>query len=69
MTHARRSAYALDEVLKQLETGRAGATRVQAGSKSFHDRYNAAKDVTDAIDELVEELTGDRERFWVKPHG
>jgi hypothetical protein len=63
MTHARRSAYALDEVPKQLEAGRDGAIRVQAGSKPFGDQYNTAKAVTESIDELVEELTGDRERF------
>ena len=28
-----------------------------------------AKHVTDTIDELVEELTGDWERSWVKSHG
>ncbi|MCP4317633.1 MAG: hypothetical protein GY789_16855 [Hyphomicrobiales bacterium] len=69
MSRGRRSACSREEVLKQLEAGRAGATRVQAGSQPFKDRYLKAKAITDAIDALVEELTGDREHFWGKPHG
>ena len=40
---------------------------IQAGSRLFHVCYNSAKAVTDAIDALVEKLTGDRGRFWSKP--
>ena len=69
MSKGRRSSFSLDEVLKKLETGRDGATRIMAGSKPFHDRYNRARDITQAIDELVEALTDDPERFWAKPHG
>ncbi len=69
MSKGRRSSYPLEDVLKQLETGRAGATRVQAGSQPFHDRYNKAKAITDAIDDLAFELTGDKELFWDKGHG
>ncbi len=69
MSRGRRSAYSIDEVLKQLERGRVGAVRVQAGSQPFKERYLKAKAITDAIDALVEEMTGDRERFWTKPHG
>ena len=40
-----------------------------AGSKPFHLRYNQARDIAQAIDKLVEALTGNRESFWTKPHG
>ena len=53
----------IDELLKQLEVGREGATRVMAGSKPFHGRYNRARDIVMAIDELVEVLTCDREKI------
>lgn len=69
MSKSRRSSYPRDEVLKQLEASRAGAVRVQAGSQPFKDRYNKAKAIIDAIDDLVEEMTGDRELLWGKPHG
>ena len=69
MSKGRRSSFSLDEVLKKLEVGRDGATRIMAGSKPFHGRYNRARDITQAIDELVEALTDDPERFWTKPHG
>ncbi len=69
MSKGRRSPYSLSDVLDKLQTGRAGAVRVQAGSPPFHDHYNRARAVIEAIDALAEELTGDRERFWSKPHG
>ena len=64
-----KSKLPIDELLKQLEGGRDGATPIMAGSKPFHGRYNRARDTVMAIDELVEALTDDRERFWTKPHG
>ena len=39
------------------------------GSKPFHGRYNRARYIVMAIDELVEALSDDREKFWTKPHG
>ena len=69
MSKGRRSSYSLDEVLRQLEVGRDGATRIVAGSRPFHGHYNRARDIVMTIDELVEALTDDRERFWTKPHG
>ena len=64
-----KSKLPIDELLKQLEVGRDGATRIMAGSKPFQGRYNGARDIVMAIDELAEVLTDDRERFWTKPHG
>ena len=58
-----------EEVLQQLEVGREGATRIMAGPKPFLGKYNRARELVAAIDALVESLTGDRERFWTKPHG
>ena len=62
MSKGRRSSYSIDEVLKQLEVGRDGATRIMAGSKPFHDRSNRARDIVMAIDELVEASC----RNWLK---
>ena len=58
-----------EQILKQLETGRDSATRIMAGSRPFHGRYNRARDIVMAIDALVEAPTIERERFWTKPHG
>jgi hypothetical protein len=69
MSKGRRSPFSLSDVLEKLQTGRTGAVRIQAGSPPFHEQYNKARAVVDAIDSLTEELTGDREKFWTKPHG
>lgn len=69
MSKGRRSPYSLSDVLEKLQTGRSGAVRIQAGSPPFRDQYNRARAVIDAIDDLAEELTGDREHFWTRPHG
>lgn len=69
MTKGRRSAYSVMQALEKLDQGRNGAIKVQAGEQPFHSRYNKALAVIDAIDDLVEDLTGDRERLWTKPHG
>lgn len=68
-SRGRRSSYSVDEVLKQLDVGRDGATRIMAGSKPFHDKHDKARGIVKAIDGLVETLTGDREKFWTKSHG
>jgi len=64
-----KQSFPVEEILRQLEIGRDGATRIMAGSRPFHGNYNRARDITKAIDELVKALTHDRERFWTKPHG
>ncbi|MEX3008379.1 hypothetical protein [Hoeflea sp. TYP-13] len=64
MSKGRRSAFNTPEILEQLEKGRKGALAVMAGSPPFRDRYKKALAITEAIDELTEELTGDREHFW-----
>lgn len=69
MSKGRRTYFMTSEAIENLEQGRAGAAKVQAGSPPFHDRYNKARAVTEAIDDLIEDLTGDRENFWGKPHG
>lgn len=69
VSRGRRSSYQMQDALEELEKGRNGAVKVKAGSPPFHDRYNKACAVTDAIDDLVEDLTGDREKLWGKPHG
>lgn len=63
------TSFPIKEILRQLEIGRDGATRLMAGSRPFHGHYNRARDITTAIDELVEVLTGDREKFHTNPHG
>lgn len=69
MSKARRTTIDVAEALARLEVGREGAIRVRAGSKPFHERYNSAKAVTDAIDKSTESLSGDAQHFWGKPHG
>ncbi len=69
MSRGRRSSFQTPEVLKKLEIGRKGATTVMAGSPPFKDRYKKALAVTQAIDDLAFELTGDKELFWDKGHG
>lgn len=66
MSRGRRSHYIKSEALELLKEGRHGAAKVLAGSPPFKDRYKKALAVTEAIDDLVEDLTGDRELFWEK---
>ena len=58
MSKGRRPSYSLDQVLKKLEVGRDGAARIMAGSKPFHGKFNNARDIIMAIDELVGVLAG-----------
>ncbi|MCY6380541.1 hypothetical protein [Hoeflea prorocentri] len=69
MSKGRRSAFCKEEVLDKLRVGRDGAMMVCAGAQPFKDRYNKANAILRSIDDLTEDLTGDREYFWVKPHG
>ncbi len=69
MSRGRRAAFQTTDVLKKLEIGRKAATTVKAGSQPFKDRYNKARAVSEAIDDLVEDLTGDWGWFRGKPHG
>jgi len=69
MSRRKRSALDLSLTLSNLKTGRSGAIAVMASTKPFGDRYRLAQAVTKAIDDLVEDVTGDRELFWTKPHG
>lgn len=57
-----------DEVLKKLAVGRNGALQVITESKINSGEYKKASGVTHAIDDLAEELTGEREYFWLKGH-
>lgn len=66
MSKGRRSAFRTPDVLEKLKEGRTGAITVLAGSQPFKDQYNKAHAVVEAIDDLAEELTGDRECFWLE---
>ncbi|WP_136661820.1 hypothetical protein [Nitratireductor sp. XY-223] len=68
-TKPRRAYYVKDEALKMLETGRKGAIKVSGGERFSSPEAKAARAVANAIDDLVEALTGDRELFWDKGHG
>ncbi len=61
MSKGRRSAFRNTDVLEKLKAGRTGAVTVMAGSPPFKERYNKAQALVEAIDDLAEELTGDRE--------
>ncbi|WP_419910396.1 hypothetical protein [Hoeflea sp.] len=69
MSKGRRSALAIPDILEHLKSGRAGAAKVMAGVRPFGDTYKKASALADAIDDLTEDLTGDRERFWEKGQG
>lgn len=57
-----------EQVLKKLYIGRQGAIQVRTEAKTSSDEYRAATAVTQAIDELAQQLTGDDEYFHLKPH-
>ena len=54
-------------VLSELNAGRKGAIRVLTQTKISSDQYRAAYRLVQAIDDVVELLTGDREYFYLKP--
>lgn len=56
----------VDIVMKYLEVGRNAAIKVRREAKIGSERYRAAGLVADAIDELAEELVGDRTVFHTK---
>ncbi|MEX3008930.1 hypothetical protein [Hoeflea sp. TYP-13] len=66
MSKGRRSSFSIPAAIEKLDTGRKGALAVMAGSRPFKERYKKARAVTEAIDDLAQDLTGDRERFWEK---
>jgi hypothetical protein len=57
-----------EQVLKKLQAGRHGAIQVRAEAKINSEEYRAATAVTGAIDELAEQLTGEKTFFHHKPH-
>ena len=69
MSRGRRSSFTVPEVLECLKAGRDGAVKVMAGVRPFGDTYKKALALTEAVDDLAEDLTGDRETFWDKGHG
>jgi hypothetical protein len=69
MSKARRSYIDIETTLAGLQKGRQAALAVCAGTKPASDLYNRASALLDAIDDLAEALTGERETFWIKPHG
>jgi len=56
------------EVLQKLKQGRDGAIKVHREAKINGPEYQAASRVTEAIDDLAEELTGDRAYFHMRAH-
>lgn len=54
------------EVLEKLSAGRAGAIQTHREAKINSPEYRAASGVTEAIDRLAEELTGDPKYFHIK---
>lgn len=57
------------EALEKLKTGRDGALSVAHAVKFGSAQHVAAGNVTQAIDALAEQLTGDPEYFYLKAHG
>jgi len=54
------------EVLEKLAVGQAGAIQTHREAKINSPEYRAATGVTEAIDRLAEELTGDPTYFHIK---
>jgi hypothetical protein len=67
MSKERRSYIDIETTLAGLQKGREAALAVCAGSNS--NLYNRASALLDAIDDVAEALTGEREAFWTKPRG
>ncbi|KZM49164.1 hypothetical protein [Labrenzia sp. OB1] len=61
---SRRGLINKTEVLQKLQTGRAGAVQVCAQAEIGSKEYKLAGYVQEAIDDLADKLTGDREVFW-----
>ncbi|TCZ61092.1 hypothetical protein [Roseicella aquatilis] len=59
---------AVDAALEAAEACRRAAMDVMRQAPIGGPVYQAASAVMDALDGLAEALTGDRERFWAKPH-
>ncbi len=55
-----------DEALEKLGSGRSGAVYVLQKAKIGSPEYRAALSTVEAIDDLVELITGDREHFHNK---
>ncbi len=68
MGKARRGSLDTKLALNQLREGRAGAITVLRGTKIGGPEYKTATEVTFAIDNLAELLTGDPAHFHVKMH-
>jgi hypothetical protein len=62
----RRGHISKKEVLEQLGVGRRGALQVCREAKVNSVEYRAAEDVSAAIDDLAEILTGDAKYFHIK---
>lgn len=58
-----------DQVLSKLRTGRDGAIQVHIEGKIGSAEYVAATKITDAIDDLAEILTGERDYFYALGFG
>ena len=52
------------EVLEGLRLGRRACIQTHARPRVESDQYQLASKVMDAIDDMAESLTGDRQYFW-----
>lgn len=67
MSKSVRSYTEAEPALLELGKARETALAVRAGSDLTSDRYGRATVLLDAIDNLAEAITGDRETLWIKP--
>lgn len=58
----------VEAVMRFLQVGRDAAIKVRREAKIGSEQYRAAGLVTNAIDDLAEELVGDRTVFHTKNH-
>lgn len=69
MTKPRRSSLDRTKTLANLSAGRAGALSVCMSCRINSGEYRAALNMIEALDELVDCLTGDRNYLHAEAHG
>lgn len=56
------------ELIAAIHVARRGAIKAQTSLSSQSETYRLCNVLTEAVDDLAEHLTGDRELFWGKPN-
>ena len=68
MSRAKRSSFDMKQTLTRLQAGRRGALSVCMSVKISSSEYEAAGQVLQAVDNLVEHLVGDKHHLHASAH-